>query len=122
MKEVIKVLSFYRVTDFNVKDIWGNTPLHYAAKYGHLEIMELLLQKGAHIDPTNYWCEATPLHYAASTGQVGEVKFLLDSSADPTLRDDKENTPAHWAALKGHTQSVILQNILKCILQPQLAT
>ena len=31
------------VMDFNVTDIWDNTPLHYACLYGHQEAMELLL-------------------------------------------------------------------------------
>ena len=33
--------------DVNVKDVWGNTALHFAAKHGHPELVETLLQAGA---------------------------------------------------------------------------
>ena len=34
----------------NAKSKYGVTPLHYAAGYGHKEIAELLIDKGADVD------------------------------------------------------------------------
>jgi len=36
--------------DVNVKDLYGGTPLHVAARNGDREIVELLLAKGARRD------------------------------------------------------------------------
>lgn len=80
--------------------------MHHVAKSGYLKVVELLLQEGAHIDPTD-WCNATPLHLAASAGHASVVRLLLDNGADPTLRDDEGDTPAHYAAVEAQTQSVI---------------
>ncbi|WP_035375423.1 ankyrin repeat domain-containing protein [Pseudoduganella violaceinigra] len=64
----------------------GWTALHYAAAAGDLDIMKLLLERGAHVDaesPTG----ATPLMLAAQEGQEDAVSLLLDRGADATRKD-----------------------------------
>lgn len=39
--------------DINVQDTYKNTPLHYAAKAGNLELLEILLDKKAKTDIYN---------------------------------------------------------------------
>jgi hypothetical protein len=46
----------------NVKDTGGNTPLHYAAYGGSLELMKVLIEMGADVDIQNKDLR-TPLHY-----------------------------------------------------------
>ncbi|KIJ43796.1 hypothetical protein M422DRAFT_252698, partial [Sphaerobolus stellatus SS14] len=63
--------------DPDVKDQNGLTPLYWAAKYGHGEVVELLLKTGV-VDP-NVKDEHgfTPLHWAASNShrEVSELLF-----------------------------------------------
>ena len=72
----------------NISDFDAHTPLIYAAEQGNLEIVKLLLAKGADIngiakgtpfDPSYY---ATPLLYATEKGHKEVVEFLLNNGAD----------------------------------------
>lgn len=66
----------------------GWTPLHYAATGGHVEIIELLLQKHhAYIDAESP-NKTTPLMMAAQYGGVKAVKILIDEGADMGFKND----------------------------------
>jgi ankyrin repeat protein len=49
--------------DINAKDDQGNTPLHYAARWGHADIVKLLLACGGRVGATNLKGQ-TPLDLA----------------------------------------------------------
>jgi ankyrin repeat protein len=80
-------------------------PLHWAAQLGHLELVTLLLERGASVNATTVvrccvcvrlWlslvsifmltpiqqCVSTPLYYAAQSGHVAVVALLLDRGAE----------------------------------------
>jgi uncharacterized protein len=65
----------------------GWTPLHYAATGGHVEIIQILLDEYAYIDAESP-NKSTPLMMAAKYGTPAAVKLLLESGADPTLRNE----------------------------------
>ncbi|KAL6634409.1 hypothetical protein ACP70R_027080 [Stipagrostis hirtigluma subsp. patula] len=69
----------------------GLAPLHSAAGIGHCEVVELLLARGAYIDPVG--AGGTPLHIAAMEGQAGTMKILLDHHADCNKTDISGMTP-----------------------------
>jgi ankyrin repeat protein len=48
---------------------------------GHCEVVELLLSRGAYVDPFST-DHGTPLHVAAMHKQDGAMKILLDHHAD----------------------------------------
>ena len=69
-----------------------STPLHFAARNGHLEIVELLLQHGANFTATNVYYDNdlkhTPVDLAAENGHFDVVDCLLytEYTSDPTAK------------------------------------
>ncbi|KAK3695717.1 hypothetical protein B0T22DRAFT_478346 [Podospora appendiculata] len=63
--------------EIHLLDSWDNTPLHWAAARGHLDVCESLLSHGTKINSgreTQVW---TPLHMAASEGRIDIMRYLL---------------------------------------------
>jgi len=76
------------------------TALHWAAIRGNTEIVRMLLDKKADVDPRTT-DGMTPLHYAARQGHVEIAKVLLENGADINGLDASGWTALHWAALYG---------------------
>lgn len=73
-----------RVADAELFDKFkGSTPLQVAAKYGHLDIVKLLVDSGAIIDagPSEVWAK-NALQMAISDGNIEMAKLLLELGAD----------------------------------------
>ncbi|XP_059189093.1 dynein axonemal heavy chain 12 [Centropristis striata] len=86
--------------DPNACDIKKKTPLALAAQNGHLNVVEVLLQKGAHV-----WCESesgTILFEAAASGNPDIISMLLDHGADPNQPLYSGHLPIHRVAYHGH--------------------
>ena len=69
--------------------------MHVAARYGHANILSLLLEHGADVDERD--ASQTPLHRALCFGKLEAVRFLLDRGADISARHDLDWTPLHFA-------------------------
>ena len=68
----------------------------------HLDIVQYLLEKGAHILQPDGMGQ-TVLHFAAEHGHTEVCKFLLDRGAKPSLTVKyKWMTPKMWAERGGH--------------------
>ncbi len=78
------------------RDAGGFTPLHYAARAGHVAVAEALLRAGAEADAATTAGGATPLHRAAYMGHTAMVQLLLlRGGAAPHARDAAGLTPLH---------------------------
>jgi ankyrin repeat protein len=120
----------------NVRDLSGSTPLSLAAQEGQLEMVKLLLDKGAAIEvKVNYRgappatvafyadpatlkllstkspidaIGATPLYIAAKEGHTAIAEALLAKGAAVDSEESMGNTPLYIAAQEGHVEVVKL--------------
>ncbi|KAJ5929153.1 hypothetical protein N7454_007001, partial [Penicillium verhagenii] len=82
------------------------TSINYAALNGSLDLVKLLLQKGANITIPN--CHGwTPIHSASMIGHVDILSALLQASVgDLDIRDRSGRTPFMIAAVGGHFETL----------------
>jgi len=83
--------------EVDTKDsLWGQTPLSWAAKSGHLEVVRLLVATGkAEVDLKDSKWGLTPLSWAAENGHLEVVKFLVQEAqpkADIRSKDNDDKT------------------------------
>ena len=69
------------------------TPLHEAARRGHIEVVRFLLEKGAYVGAVNDLWGRTALHEAAKGGHIEVVRFLVENGANVNARDSYKKTP-----------------------------
>lgn len=79
------------------------TGLFRAATLGSVDLLKLLIDKGASINVADSDGN-TPLMAAAKNGLTDVCKALINKGADIDARDTRNNTPLIWAAAKGHTE------------------
>jgi len=66
-----------------------DSPLHYAAKNGHLSVVEYLVNQKADINTLASGCASgTPLHYAAENDHLSVVQYLINQKVDINSKDN----------------------------------
>lgn len=85
-------------SSLTARDMQGDTPLHVAALFGHLEVLVLLIAFGSEIDAKDD-CLRTPLLLASANGHDRICEELLKAGADVNARDLHGRTCVHWAFL-----------------------
>ncbi|KAF3902576.1 Ankyrin-1 [Orbilia brochopaga] len=89
----------------NWKNQKAMTALHYAAEFGHRNIVSLLLEAEALVDEVDNFGR-TPLAMAAVAGEIDIVRVLLAAGADPSRRDNSDQTIIAQIAYDGKCTSV----------------
>ena len=83
------------------------TPLHLAARHGHADVAELLLEKGASLTALDEDGQ-TPLHVASKYGQTTVLSLLLGAHADCKIADRYNATALDTACKNGNHEVVRL--------------
>jgi ankyrin repeat protein len=93
--------------DVNTADDYGSTSLHWAAFWGHKDIVELLLKYGAkaYVNKANRRGDA-PLIMAISNCHNEIVKLLLNAGADVNQKGEHGNTPLFKAVISDNKNIV----------------
>ncbi len=102
--EIVKIILDYG-SNLN-KLANGNTPLHYAAAYGYLEIVTLFIEYGARLDARDEKRSQTPLIWAVQNGEIEVVDYLLEINQQTTsLTDVNGYTALMYAVLNDDLDS-----------------
>ncbi|WP_341811544.1 ankyrin repeat domain-containing protein [Wolbachia endosymbiont (group A) of Oxytorus armatus] len=85
-KSIVKFFVVEKGVDINWEDSYrshGNwwTPLHWASKGGHLDVVEYLVSLGANIDAQD-WYRKTPIDIARGAEHTDIVQYLEERSRD----------------------------------------
>lgn len=75
-------------------------PIICAVRYGHWEVVDLLLLYHADVDQTDAFGK-TPLMVAAAEGHLGVLELLLNKGASISKTDKEGLTSLCWACIKG---------------------
>lgn len=95
--------GYFSAESMTELDVQGTTAMHQAAKYGHDDMIKVMIEKGADVNvtedkPAN--AGDTPLHTACSYGNADVVKVLMENGADDAMQNIDGETPSHLAVQK----------------------
>jgi ankyrin repeat protein len=91
--------------ELNATDMYGSTPLHYAAYSSNCQIISELLELGVSPDSANQFGQ-TALHWASGEGHLEAVRLLIGGGANPLRQDNFSLTPLARASAHGHLPTV----------------
>jgi len=103
--DIVRILVQARV-DLNYQDEHGETALHVAARFGHVECAQILLTGSDMQKADVELCENTygwtPLFIACVDGHLPIVDLLIEAGADLERVDSSGWNAKEHAALRGH--------------------
>ncbi|DAZ96208.1 TPA: hypothetical protein N0F65_012570 [Lagenidium giganteum] len=91
----------------NARSEHGETLVQIACWWGHVELVEYLLDQGGDLLAVDSLCNRyTLLHDAARRGHVQVIRLLLERGLRHDVVDSCGDTPLHWAARRGQYDAV----------------
>lgn len=94
-------------------DVAGMSPIHYAARFGNVQPIKILVAAKADVNAPGGASNETPLHCAAMQGRNKASAILLQLGANVSATDKGLQMPIHHASSKGHI------GVIKVLLNAQ---
>lgn len=108
--DTVKALAEMAVAYDAIQSLESFLPVHFAARNGHLPVVDHLLTLGFSVNAVDE-SGRTPLHYAAESGSVELMNFLIGKDADEEVRDRDGQTPGDIAVeLHGHVREDLIDD------------
>ena len=83
----------------------ANQALLDAAKFGNIKAAKAAIADGADVNAiVNDWTPLHPLSSATWKGHAEIAKLLIAEGSDVNTKDERRETPLHWAVEYGHTE------------------
>jgi ankyrin repeat protein len=102
--DIASLGKLLKTSDANLRDKRGTTPLMYAAAFGSLDAMKLLLASGADVNAHNPF-DATALMWCVT--DLEKVRLLLAKGANVNARSKQGATPLLIAAIDDGASEVV---------------
>lgn len=106
----IAALLLENGADVNARNIYGQTALMQACRFGHWEVVQTLLVFRCNVSKVDSLSNRTALHLAAAGGHVKCARLLLAGAGNKLVNKAGSGgvTALHLAALHGHADCVHL--------------
>lgn len=88
----------------NFSDEQGRTPLHWASRGVHLDVLEYLVENGADVNAVDD-DKVTPLHSLSYRGNTKAMEILMEEGANVETKDSNGLTPLIYAAYAGQEEA-----------------
>ncbi|XP_072346776.1 ankyrin repeat and death domain-containing protein 1A-like isoform X3 [Scyliorhinus torazame] len=113
-ENAVKLLLEFNA-NVDIEDKFGMTPALLAAWFGHLKLLQILVNAGAKVTATN-WIGQSLHHCAAQQGHLNIINYTMDDLEEvPLDRPDQHGkTPILLAAENGRLDMVIHLRALDC--------
>ena len=102
--DMLSLRGLLKAAGVNTKDQRGSTPLMYAAAFGSLDAIKVLLSAGADINAKNAF-DATALLWSAN--DLAKVRLLVSNGADVNARSKQGRTPLLVAASQDGASEIV---------------
>ncbi|XP_077937329.1 histone-lysine N-methyltransferase EHMT2 isoform X2 [Gasterosteus aculeatus] len=105
--EIVNMLLETGQVDVNAQDSGGWTPIIWSAEHKHVDVIKVLLNRGADVTISDKELNVC-LHWAAYAGNVEIAEMVLNSGCSLASVNMHGDTPLHIAAREGYLECVTL--------------